>query len=404
MRKGIIAGAMLCFFLLGGGPLVAQERSGATKAIWLVDDFEDGNAADWYGPEGPCFKNVTSSDAANGTSWSLKINGPCVEFGGLWKKLGIAQPTTMTFWVKGDPSKKDAVVVLGDEDVTSNGGAVYFLADSNGQFTLKTDTSDYLLGSYINSQWYRIDLSFDWIGRTVDVDIDGEPRQRNVPFRAPATVALTRIHFFNVDDSAGWLDQISMVSPPPSLNLFGDGFESADTTEWSGAVPAQPQRLVLFDGGGAIGPLGGRQGADLLCGIAAESTVGIPAHATTRAFISVSASDEIRDMPVKYGVPTGRLVTGPNWSVIAADWADLLDGSLAMDLFAAGVQTFHDYWYSGSLADGSVSSYTCSGWTDGSTPSGGRYGSVHVTSSAWINLGSGLCGECTYHVLCLAWR
>ena len=109
-------------------------------------------------------------------------------------------------------------------------------------------------------------------------------------------------------------------------------------------------------------------------------------------------------MPGKYGVPTDRQVTGPNWNVIAANWADLLDGSIAMDLAAAGVQTYHDHWYSGSYSDGSVSSYTCSGWTDGSSSAGAIVGSVHATSSMWMDAGGVICGECIYHVLCLAWR
>jgi hypothetical protein len=195
-----------------------------------------------------------------------------------------------------------------------------------------------------------------------------------------------------------------MSSPPPTLDVFRDEFESADTTAWSSAVPAQTQRLVLYDGGSVSGAIGGRSGADVMCGVAAASATGIPTHATTRAFLSVSGEDEIRDMPARYQVPTDRIVTGPNWNELAANWADLLDGTIAMDLLTAGVQTETNYWYSGSLSDGSVSANTCTGWTDGSAMFDGRYGVTQVTSSAWISNNTATCGLSAYHVLCLAWR
>ena len=132
----------------------------------------------------------------------------------------------------------------------------------------------YELAPYVANQWYRVDLTLDWLGRTIDVFIDGVPRQYNVPFRSPTTTSLTRLHFYNFDNSTAWLDYIMMSSPPPSLDLFDNGFESADTTAWSLAVPAQPTRLVLFDGGGISGAIGGRSGADVLCGQAAQTATG----------------------------------------------------------------------------------------------------------------------------------
>ena len=130
----------------------------------------------------------------------------------------------------------------------------------------------------------------------------------------------------------------------------------------------------------------------------------MPRSATTRALLSFSAIDEIRDFPTVYGVPTDRLITGPNWSVIADDWADPLDGSIDQSLAAAGAQTATNFWYTGSLDDGSLANNTCTGWTDGSTLFDGRYGVTSSTTGARINNNSASCGSSLYHVLCLAWR
>lgn len=395
---------VVSFFLLGVSS--AQSFSvGETKAIALIDDFEDGDLDGWNLPTSTCAKTNSTDTGADGTSRSLKIQGECGHYQGAWYDLGGWQPTSVTFWVRSESlALSTAYVVLGDDNVATNQGVFFLSAHNSGQWVIGTGSVSFYLAPYTAGQWYRFDLFIDWVGKTVDVSIDGAPRQYNVPFRSPSTTSLTRLHFYNYQTGTAYLDEISMSSPPPSLDVFRNDFESADTTAWSTAIPSQTQRLVLYDGGSVAGAIGGRNGADVMCGIAAESATGIPVHATTRAFLSVSGDDEIRDMPTRHGVPTGRPVTGPNWNLVATDWADLLDGTIAMELFNAGVHTETNFWYSGSLSDGSASVNTCSGWTDGSTFFDGRYGVTQVTSSNWINTGSATCGASTYHVLCLAWR
>lgn len=405
MRQGI--SPLLAFGLLGivCTVAVAADDPALPKAIWIVDDFEHDGLPLWSGPTGPCLATNTGLTGADGSSRSLRIDGACGVFGGVWTDLGGGQPTGITFWVApGEPFLSDAYVVIGNTDVASNLGAVFFAASSSGELVMATSTASYSLGSYSSGQWYRIDLSLDWVGKHIDVDVDGVPRQRNVPFRSAATASLNRLHFFNYDNSAGWLDQIVMSTPGVSLDIFDDGFESADGTAWSSEQPPMPERLVLYDAGGVAGAIGGRSGADVLCGIAAETTPGVPHHAITRAFISVDADDEIRDMPIRYGVPTDRPITSPGRTIIADDWADLLDGSIDVELDDGGVLTTTNFWYSGSLSDGSVSTATCSGWTSDSTLNAGHYGSSQTTGSGWMTTGGAICGSHLYHVLCLAWR
>ncbi len=407
MTTQLLAGALMIVVGFGAAaPSAASDESPATKAIALIDDFEDGDLVGWAAPTGGCTAVNTPLTGANGSSRSLEVAGECNHYGGVWYDLVDFQATGITFWVRsGSTSKHDAYVVIGDDLAATNNGIVFFFASASGYFVLVGENSvQYVLAPYVAGQWYRVDLTLDWVGRTIDIFIDGVPKQFNVSFRSTSTTTLTRFHFYNFQDSTSWLDYIVMSVPPPSLDIFVDGFESADTTAWSFTTPALPSRLVLFDGGGISGPIGGRSGADVLCGQTAQTATGIPLNATTRAFLSFSASDEIRDFPTLYGVPTDRPVTGPNWNVIADDWADLLDGTIDQSLLDAGAQATTNFWYSGSFSDGAVTPYTCSGWTDGTTLFDGRYGSTQLTSGSWIDTGEATCGLNAYHVLCLAWR
>ena len=406
MRLQLLILAMSSVVVLTGAlPTTASDLDPTAKAIAVIDDFEDGDLDGWAEPTGSCTAVNTGLTGANGSSRSLRVEGDCGHYFGPWFDLVNFQATGVTFWVRSSSaSLYDAYVVLGDDNVAINDGAVFFLASATGSFVLVGPNSDtYQLAPYVADQWYRVDLTLDWVGKTVDVFIDGVPRQYNVPFRSPGTTTLTQFHFYNYSNSTAWLDYIVMSSPPPSPDLFANGFESADTTAWSSTVPTAPTRLVLFDGGSIRGAIGGRSGADVLCGQAAQTATGIPVSATTRAFLTVGEFDEIRDFPSVYGVPTNRPVTGPNWNVIADDWADLLDGSIDQTLLDAGTLTA-EFWYSGSYSDGSEAPTTCSGWTDGSTYFDGRYGRNIMTEARWISAGAATCGSATYHVLCLAWR
>lgn len=382
----------------------AQEPATA-KAIAVIDDFEDGNLDGWAAPTGPCTAVNSSATGANGTSRSLRVAGDCGHFQGTWYDLGGWQATNVSFWVRTEtPNLTAAYAVLGDNDIAVNQGAVMFLATISGYWALSTGTASYELTPYVAGQWYRVDLSFDWVAKTVDASIDGIPRQYNVPFRSPATASLTRLHFYNYYNTTSYLDEIRMSSPPASIEVFKNGFESADTTGWSGTTPALAKRLVIFDAGGTSVAIGGRSGADVMCGEAALSMTGIPVSAKTRALLSVDADDEISNFPARYGVPTDRPITGPNWEVIVDNWSDLLDGTIDQTLFSAGVLTSANYWYSGSISNGDAVSTTCSGWTADGTLFDGRYGDNGLTDSRWIDRGDATCGVTSYHVLCLAWR
>ncbi|MGH7436637.1 MAG: hypothetical protein ACRENE_13265 [Polyangiaceae bacterium] len=171
--------------------------------------------------------------------------------------------------------------------------------------------------------------------------------------------------------------------------------------------------IRLFDGNSPGGALGGRSGIDTLCANAAQTEAG-PRFANVHGFITVNVTDEIKDMPANYGVPTDRPIESSTGAVVASDWSHLLGGSIDIALTSADVILSGNFWYSGSNPDGSIATtpvdgggvhpFTCSGWTDGATLFDGAYGLAYSTTSNWMTSGGqATCGLGSYRVLCLGW-
>lgn len=154
--------------------------------------------------------------------------------------------------------------------------------------------------------------------------------------------------------------------------------ERGQAAVYSAAATQTAGVMTLFSAGAYSANRGGRAGLEALC----TNAPAKPANCTAHAFASVNADDEIRDMPVNYGLPTNRAIVGPNGTLIANDWADLLDTTIAATLNSAGVTT--NGWFSGAGSNGSADSHTCSGFT---TVSSGDYAAVGLadySSNYWI--------------------
>ncbi len=157
---------------------------------------------------------------------------------------------------------------------------------------------------------------------------------------------------------------------------------------------------VLFETPEHDGNLGGRSGADAIC---ATSTNKPNGYSKYRAFLSFDSSDEIRDMPSNYGVPTDVQIISKTGSVLANNWADLLDGSINQSLQGAGVMVNTAWsWYSGSNADGSITANNCSGWTS-TTAGNARTGYAGFTNTGWIASADNYVCSDAAAILCLAY-
>ncbi len=152
------------------------------------------------------------------------------------------------------------------------------------------------------------------------------------------------------------------------------------------------------------GNLGGRSGADAKCKARYDAAFTGLNCTTVKAFISVNGSDEIRDMPGNYGVPTNVVIYGPTGLRIGINWADLLDGTIERSMADAGVETSYNYW-TGSNSNGSVTSINCSGWSnDGGFSNYGEGGSQSETGSKWLQSAFLVtCNMADRTLLCVCW-
>jgi hypothetical protein len=179
-------------------------------------------------------------------------------------------------------------------------------------------------------------------------------------------------------------------------------FEICDGSTWSTIQMGATKPIVLYQANNSVGvlgyQLGGRSGADNRCNSASSRPTG---YARYRAFLSVSASDEIRDMPANYGVPTTAPVISDASALLAHNWYDLLDGTIINTLTTAGVYAYGGPldWWSGSISTGALSS-SCAGWMNGSLTA--TYGRVDQTGATWINSSTAPC-TATSNLLCIAY-
>ena len=242
------AAVILAWCLIGwSGMVVAQEPiSKADRAIWLVDDFEDQNLVGWTIPSGPCTASIAAVGAA-GSNYSMVIDGACGHDGGTSYDLGGIQATSLSLYVKTTTTMNAHLYfILDDDSQATNGYILAFLATSSGWFSAFGAGAQYDLMPINSTDWHQLQFSIDWVGKNVDISINGVPRQYNLPFATDSISTLRQIHLYNLHDNTAWYDQIVLSTPPPSIMLMSDDFESADLSGWATSIPTLPLRLVIY--------------------------------------------------------------------------------------------------------------------------------------------------------------
>lgn len=135
------------------------------------------------------------------------------------------------------------------------------------------------------------------------------------------------------------------------------------------------------------GNIGGRAGADTFC--EADSNNPRVAGSQTRAFLSVDANDEIRDMPENYNLPTDETIFRVDGTTqIATDFAALLNTDTTPLINSIGGATSA---FAGSLSNGSFVGPGCNSWTSNSASFGGRTGTSNATNQRYISGGATVC-------------
>jgi hypothetical protein len=210
-------------------------------------------------------------------------------------------------------------------------------------------------------------------------------------------------------DSVNFYDNGLLNGTTYYYNVFVQDEENNISSYYTTSAHTTGGSVFLFPAGTSKGNLDGRSGADYLCQEAFANNYPDLPVATIKAFISISASDQISDIPTNYGLPTDLTILAPlsttasvTYPLIANDWSDLLDGTINETLNnALGA----DHWWSGSDANGDFIDLqnNCNGFTDNTNSFHGMTGDKTVKDSTkWISNKAENCNV-QREVLCIAW-
>lgn len=163
-----------------------------------------------------------------------------------------------------------------------------------------------------------------------------------------------------------------------------------------------PTAIYMYDAGNTHdGDLGGRVGADGICATALPLPL---AGKTAKAFLSVSAGDQVRDV-VPPALQTLPVLDYTGVFTISPSWNDLWDGNIDLTLWGGAGLTGPgaEYW-SGSLATGLVDGTTqCQGWTDNTATFFANRGNSNFTDTNWIQFGAADICSTVQFIVCVAY-
>jgi len=193
------------------------------------------------------------------------------------------------------------------------------------------------------------------------------------------TVAAARID--NLDGSkitsgtiaAARIDNLS-ASMITSGTLSGDRLDNISDSKIYGKTIVFYVTTTLYNGN-----LGGRSGADAKCVLAKKNWLLTMGKTNVRAFMSISSTDEIRDMVSNYTVPSTAPIISPLGTTISDNISDFLDGNISKTIRTHFIKdSITQFSYTGSIANGSLSLYHCENWA--STSGNGMKGDFDSTS------------------------
>ena len=129
---------------------------------------------------------------------------------------------------------------------------------------------------------------------------------------------------------------------------------------------------------------GGRNSVDTIC---SNWSFRVPKNLNScsniRALISISDSDEVRDMISNYSVPDNKPVYNDLGNIIADNFTHLISGNNLYNSISGTEEKYFDgttdsYW-TGTTTGGALSNYYCSGWS-----STGGSGTAHLLNDYYL--------------------
>jgi len=165
---------------------------------------------------------------------------------------------------------------------------------------------------------------------------------------------------------------------------------------------ASMSRTVIYMSATSTGNLGGRSGADTLC--VENKPSNLSAECTNiHAFLCVTSTDDISNMPDNYGYVTSSAVYwwhngNQAYGRLATSWADMLDESIELNQ-SDGTGIAIRAWQGCNSYGIAVTG--CIDWTSSVADDRGRYGTSLSTAGTWLWGGDTNCGDNTYYVRCV---
>jgi len=157
--------------------------------------------------------------------------------------------------------------------------------------------------------------------------------------------------------------------------------------------------ILMFGSEPVVGSdINSRANADSLCAAAASSQ-DIGCSTDILAFISIDLTDEIRDMPANYAVPTNLPIYSKQQVEVQSDWTSLLSGSILSTLSDA--QVIGGLWWSGSTSAGALAANNCGNWQVGAMT--GQTGAADTTDSTWIESANAPFCSASTSMVCLCY-
>jgi hypothetical protein len=191
--------------------------------------------------------------------------------------------------------------------------------------------------------------------------------------------------------AAARIDNLS-ASMITSGTLSGDRLDNiSDSKIYGDTIVFYPTKTLH------TGNLGGRSGADTKCVTAKKHWLLAKVKSNFKALISVSSSDEIRDMVANYNVPSSAPIISPFNSVISDNFSDLIDGTITTKIEKHFI-SIEKYAFTGSNNDGSITSNHCDGWT---STSGSATHSDFTSASKTFSDSSTSCSD-EKAIICIA--
>jgi len=151
--------------------------------------------------------------------------------------------------------------------------------------------------------------------------------------------------------------------------------------------------LYATTGASHLGDFGGRSGVDSFC--SDNKPAAVTCSGNIHALVSVTPTDEIRDMPAVYGYEDDAQIKWANSSTgslttLAANWSDMLDESILVSK-EDGTGDDASYW-TGSYWWGGAAD-RCDSWLDARNIYTGIVGYADRTDGGWLNV---LNHQCDY--------